>query len=48
MMMYGAKGGKRPMKSAMNSKTSSLRKKTARKYGTTKAASDGKKGTSKS
>jgi|TARA_R110000796_G_scaffold203828_1_gene320055 hypothetical protein len=47
-MMYGAKDGKRPMKRAMNSKTSSLRKKTAKKYATTKVATDGKKGTSKS
>jgi len=47
-MMYGAKGGKRPMKSAMNSKTSSLRKKTAKKYATKAAATDGKKSTSKS
>lgn len=47
-MMYGAKGGKRPMKSAMNSKTSSLRKKTAKKYGTTKAATDGAKSAPKS
>ena len=46
-MMYGAKTGKRPMKRAMSSKTSSLRKATAKKFAKV-AATDGKKSTSKS